>query len=68
MRITPIPVWGHLLSDDDLEKAVILESSLTHSNPVALEACIIYCLTIKYLINNPDDALGAYCYAENLAQ
>ena len=35
MRITPLAVWCHKLPDEDLIKAVRLETSLSHSNEIA---------------------------------
>lgn len=60
MRITPLAVWGHKLSDEDLLQAVKLQTNLTHSHNDPNLACYLYCLAIKHLINNPGDAKGAY--------
>lgn len=50
MRITPLAVWCHKLSDADLFAAVDFETRLTHCNPIAIEACQLYCLGVKYLL------------------
>ena len=51
MRATPLPIWGYKLSDDDLYKACVEDTKLTHSNKVPHEAVAIYCIAIKHLIN-----------------
>ena len=50
MRITPLAVWTHKLSEDDLEKAVRAEVTFSHPNETAQRAAVCYCLCIKYLI------------------
>jgi ADP-ribosylglycohydrolase len=50
MRITPQAVWGHKLSDEELYKAVKLQTNFTHSNQIAVESCYLYCWAIKLLI------------------
>lgn len=60
MRITPLAVFCHNLSKEDLKLAVYLQTYLTHSNEIALEACFLYCLAIQHLIKNPNDNKGAY--------
>lgn len=50
MRITPLAVWVHNLADEDLETVVRAEVSLTHPNKIVQEACVCYCICIKYLI------------------
>lgn len=57
MRITPLAIWAHKLSDDDLNTAVRAEVTLTHPNEVAQRACVCYCLCIKYLIKEKGDGL-----------
>eukprot|EP00831_Metopus_contortus_P063509 TRINITY_DN56024_c0_g1_i1.p2 TRINITY_DN56024_c0_g1~~TRINITY_DN56024_c0_g1_i1.p2 ORF type:complete len:113 (+),score=18.82 TRINITY_DN56024_c0_g1_i1:221-559(+) len=60
MRITPLAVWAHKLSDDELFEAVFIDTSLTHCNKVALTATAAYCLCIKYLIQTKGDRRTAY--------
>ena len=67
MRITPLAVWGYRLSESELLNAVQLQTNLTHSNPDANQACYLYCLAIKHLINNVGDAEGAYKKAKSQA-
>lgn len=51
LRLAPFAVWAaQLMSDDDLFQAVRLYCLLTHPNEVAVEACYIYCYTIRELI------------------
>jgi ADP-ribosyl-[dinitrogen reductase] hydrolase len=50
MRITPLAVWGHKLSKDDLYLAVKYQTMFTHANPTAINATYLYCYAIKLLI------------------
>jgi len=50
MRVTPLAVWGRLLSKDDLFNAVNLQTALTHQNKAAIDATYLYCLAIQQLI------------------
>ena len=50
MRITPLAVWGHKLSSEDLFEAVRLQTAFTHSHPFAHVTCYLYCFAIKHLI------------------
>lgn len=59
MKITPLAIWAHRLQDEDLDKAVRAEVSLTHPNERVQEACVCYCLCIKNLIKNKGDRKGA---------
>ncbi|CDW73890.1 UNKNOWN [Stylonychia lemnae] len=68
MRITPQAVWGSQLSNEDLNLAVELQTNLTHVQQKCIEACQLYCLAIKHLINNPGDAKGAYKLAKSQAK
>lgn len=55
MRITPLAVWASEVPDLDLYyKLIKAHTELTHSNPVVIDSCFVYCQTISYLINNPD--------------
>ena len=51
MRLTPFAVWAHKLPKEELFLAVKLETMMTHSNSVAIEACYLYCYAIGLLIN-----------------
>lgn len=73
MRITPLAVWARNLDIVNLKIAVDLESRLTHIHRNALEACFLYCVAIKYLLENIDNlsieqrCLNAYNEARNHA-
>lgn len=54
MRITPLAVWVQNLSDEELEKAVRAEVTLTHPAGIPQQAAVIYCLCIKYLLKGSD--------------
>lgn len=54
MRITPLAVFCYKLSKDELYQAVKLQTAMTHSNPVAFEACYLYCVAIASLIKHGD--------------
>lgn len=60
MRITPLAVWCYKLSDQDLLTAVKLQTYLTHCHPLVVEACYLYCLAIKQILNGPDQIQGVY--------
>jgi len=51
MRVTPLAVWGHKLSKDDLYHAVRYQTMFTHANPTAINATYLYCYAISILIN-----------------
>ena len=66
MRITPLAVWSSKLDSlDDVEKVIIEENSITHSNPLEQKAAISYCLAIRYLILNHGDVEGTLKHVEN---
>jgi len=51
MRVTPLAVWGHKLSKDDLYHAVRYQTMFTHANPTAINATYLYCYAISILID-----------------
>ncbi|CDW91870.1 UNKNOWN [Stylonychia lemnae] len=55
MRITPLAVWGSQLSNDDLYRAVYLQTYLTHCNQIAIDSTYIYCFAIKLILNGKTD-------------
>eukprot|EP01022_Parablepharisma_sp_SALTPOND_P013207 TRINITY_DN1742_c0_g1_i1.p1 TRINITY_DN1742_c0_g1~~TRINITY_DN1742_c0_g1_i1.p1 ORF type:complete len:421 (-),score=13.92 TRINITY_DN1742_c0_g1_i1:30-1292(-) len=59
MRITPLVIWGHKLSDEDLDAAVRADVSLTHPNEIPQQACVAYCICIKHLLKNGGDRMDA---------
>jgi ADP-ribosylglycohydrolase len=68
MRMTPVCVWAHKLSDAEVVKAAQLEVSMTHSNPTVHRAAGCYALAAAHLINNLGDSQGAYTKAERYAR
>eukprot|EP00347_Sterkiella_histriomuscorum_P006298 403353304 len=60
MRITPFAVWCSQLSNEDLYKAVHLETHLTHCNKTAIDAVYLYCLTIRLILNGETDRVKIY--------
>jgi ADP-ribosyl-[dinitrogen reductase] hydrolase len=60
MRITPLAVWTHRLSDADLDKAVRIDAGLTHPHETAQQVCVCYCIAIKHLLINLGDRQGAF--------
>lgn len=46
-------VWGKDLNDKDFYNAIKLQTYLTHSNPIAIEATYLYGNAIKMMINEP---------------
>ena len=51
MRITPLAVWGHKLTRDELYELIKLQTAITHSNQIAIDASYLYCFAIVHLIN-----------------
>ena len=44
MRITPLAVWASEVPDIDLYyKLIKAHTELTHSNPVVIDSCFVYC-------------------------
>lgn len=54
MRIAPLGVYGLQVSDKELKEIVKQECILTHPNPIIIDACYIYCLAIKYILQGLD--------------
>ena len=50
MRLAPFAVWTHNLPKNDLYIAVKLQTMLTHTNEIAIEASYLYCYAISLLI------------------
>jgi ADP-ribosyl-[dinitrogen reductase] hydrolase len=50
MRLTPFAVWAHKLPKEELFLAVKLQTMMTHSNEIAIEASQLYCYAISLLI------------------
>ena len=50
MRITPLAVWARNLTVAELEKCILGDVGMMHTNPNMLDACTVYCIAIKTLI------------------
>lgn len=60
MRLTPLCIWSHRLSEADMFKAMRQESLLTHPNETIAYCNTAYGLAIQYLLGHPGDNEGAY--------
>jgi len=54
MRILPLALYGVTMTNDELKKSVNSECDLTHPNPIIKDACYIYSLCIKYILEGLD--------------
>ena len=52
MRATPMAVYGHLLSKEQLSSCVMYDAHFTHSNQIVFDAIYVYCFAIGHLIRN----------------
>lgn len=72
MRITPMAVWTSKMTNKlEIAKAVFTDVEFIHHNQLVKEACLCYCLSIHYLLNNPTDkdrAFQAYALATKFAE
>jgi len=68
MRITPLGVYCRNVSDDELSDFARQECKLTHSNETCQIANAVFSITIKYLVLNPGDAVGAFSRATETAK
>jgi ADP-ribosylglycohydrolase len=59
MRLTPFAVWAHKLPKEELKIAVKLQTMMTHSNEIAIEASYLYCYAIGLLIKG-DSSIEAF--------
>ncbi|CDW87214.1 UNKNOWN [Stylonychia lemnae] len=66
-RITPFAVWGSQLSNDDLYKAVYLQTYMTHCHQIAIDSTYIYCYTIKLILNGNLDRKSIFDLAREEA-
>ncbi|CDW91567.1 UNKNOWN [Stylonychia lemnae] len=55
MRVTPFAVWASQLSNQDLYKAVYLQTYMTHCHQLAIDSTYLYCLAIKLILNGLKD-------------
>ena len=70
MRTTPLSVYCHKLSDDEIYRFTKMDVNLTHSHKIVVYATTCYNIAIAHLINNFGDSEGAINrvdkYIENL--
>ena len=52
MKITPMAVWAHQLSEEDLAEAVKQDVSFMHSREDMWHLCTAYCIVIGTLIKS----------------
>jgi ADP-ribosylglycohydrolase len=64
MRIVPLGVWGHRLTEEALIEAACQDARLTHVNETCQYASAVYCLAIRHLMRAPGDSQGAVSVAE----
>lgn len=71
MRLTPLAIWAHKLSSDELFEAVKLQTYLTHPNEIAIHASYLYCYALKLILNgntkNEDVYSETFKEAERMA-
>lgn len=65
MRCTPIAVWAHRFSEEEIVEVTAAECTLTHCNPAIVDANTCYILAITHLIRHPKARVGriAFCRA-----
>lgn len=68
MRATPLAVWGHNLSVEDLGMIAQQESSLSHPHPICCHCYASYVIAIAHLLNKTNDRKGAFEVAHNWAK
>ena len=71
MRCTPIAVYSHLLSAEDLHKVVVADVSFTHCHQNVISSVYLYCYAIGRLIKyagNADRATLAFEQTFNLCK
>lgn len=54
MRVSPLAIWGHRLSDDALAVLAREESGITHPNDRCRDACAAYCIAIAHGLRGAD--------------
>jgi len=67
MRILPLCIWGLRMKEEDLKRAIRLETQITHSNETAIQACIVYAIAVIEVIKTSDGSSAlnrAKCYIQ----
>ncbi|MBP0017658.1 MAG: ADP-ribosylglycohydrolase family protein [Cyanobacteria bacterium SBLK] len=65
MRITPLGIWGHQFSDEELASYAMQDSRLSHLNPTCCYAVACYTIAISSLMRDLGDSLLAFDRARN---
>ncbi len=65
MRATPLGVWGHQKTDEELAEMARLDSSLSHPHSSCWQAVAAYNIAIAELINNNQNRTAAWNRARN---
>lgn len=63
MRISPLGIFGHAFSEDDLADMARQDSQLTHAHPVCQDASAIYCVAIAAAVRGVGDGHAVYRHA-----
>jgi len=56
MKVTPLAIWCHKLTPDEVIEAVPCDVNFIHSVRSVSVLITCYVLAIKYLMNHPEDA------------
>ena len=59
MRVTPLAVWSHKLSPQNIYKVCRIDTKCTHGNLTAIKVVSTYCVGIAHLLNHWGDRKGA---------
>jgi ADP-ribosylglycohydrolase len=63
MRIAPLALWGHRLSDDDLARCAMEDSLLSHPNASCRHALACYVIAVANLLRQPGERGPAFARA-----
>jgi len=55
MRCTPMAVFAKNLSKENARDLIESDVAMTHPNQIIKDMIYTYCITIAYLLNNPDE-------------
>ena len=67
MRATPLGVWGINAERDEVIASAKADCQLTHPNETCQIATAAYVIAIRYLLLHPEDRLGAFVAATEVA-
>lgn len=63
MRIAPLALWGHRLSDDELARCATEDSLLSHPNESCCHALACYVIAVANLLRKPGERGPAFARA-----